>query len=615
MSRTPATHSAAGRQLRLQGRARRMAAALLLTLAAAVPAGAAGAAGAAATRAATGDLDFRVERLAGATRYSTAVALSRQFGTTPAPVVVVSTGEDFPDALAAGPAAAHLGGSSLFVRAGAVPTETRAELVRLQAQRIVVLGGAGAVSEDVRRELAALSSGGATRIEGSDRYATAAAVSAATFGPGPAVAYVASGETFADALSAGAAAARADGPLLLVRAGEVPAQVGAELARLRPQSIVIVGSTAVVSSAVEASLGRYAPAVTRLAGADRYATAAAVSRAVVPAGGAGVLLTTGTAFPDGLAAGAHARRAGGPVLLVRSDGVPAVTAAELLRLRPKTAFVVGGPAAVGAAVLERAQALLGVCWSGTKPSGGTPRIVSSVPGATGRVALTFDMGGRMTPALSIMNFLVDSQVCTTLFPTGAISQTAEGTAALAVAAAHPELFEIGNHTMHHCNLRDGGGGSPTTAPCPPARPTATFVAGEITSAVPVITTRGGKGTSPYWRPPYGAYDSVLTGVVAGTGHTVTLLWDVDPIDWRPVAEGGPTAQQIVDKVVGRAVSGSIVLMHLGGWNTREALPAMVAGLRARGLTPTTISELFAATAAPAPGGLRRPEGSGRPASR
>jgi peptidoglycan/xylan/chitin deacetylase (PgdA/CDA1 family) len=71
------------------------------------------------------------------------------------------------------------------------------------------------------------------------------------------------------------------------------------------------------------------------------------------------------------------------------------------------------------------------------------------------------------------------------------------------------------------------------------------------------------------------------------------MWDVDTIDWRPPppTDNGPTTVQIIDKVVAKTVSGSIVLMHLGGWNTYAALPSMVNGLRGRGLVPTSVSDL------------------------
>ena len=83
---------------------------------------------------------------------------------------------------------------------------------------------------------------------------------------------------------------------------------------------------------------------------------------------------------------------------------------------------------------------------GPRYTGGQENIVPPLTraSATGRVALTFDMGGRMTPAVTILKILVENRVCATLFPTGSISRTAEGQAALAIVKAHPELFEVGN---------------------------------------------------------------------------------------------------------------------------------------------------------------------------
>ena len=66
----------------------------------------------------------------------------------------------------------------------------------------------------------------------------------------------------------------------------------------------------------------------------------------------------------------------------------------------------------------------------------------------------------MDPAVKILNTLVENRVCATIFPTGAISETAQGQAALAIVKAHPELFEVANHTMNHCDLVRGGGGAP-----------------------------------------------------------------------------------------------------------------------------------------------------------
>jgi peptidoglycan/xylan/chitin deacetylase (PgdA/CDA1 family) len=84
---------------------------------------------------------------------------------------------------------------------------------------------------------------------------------------------------------------------------------------------------------------------------------------------------------------------------------------------------------------------------------------------------------------------------------------------------------------------------------------------------------------------------MLAGVGAA-GYRWSVMWDVDTIDWKPIADGGPTAPQIVDKVIGRAQGGSIVLMHLGGYETLNALPGLLSGLRARGLTPVTLETLL-----------------------
>ena len=238
----------------------------------------------------------------------------------------------------------------------------------------------------------------------------------------------------------------------------------------------------------------------------------------------------------------------------------------------------------------RAQPL--TCRAPGHVSAGSQAVYGVLPGGQNQVALTFDMGGRIDPARDIVNRLILDRVCTTFFPTGAMTETTEGQAVMRLIGAHPELFELGNHTDHHCNLRDGGGGSPTSAPCPSSPPSDAFIRAEMTNAAATLKTVSGMEPAPYWRPPYGAHDARVRNAAAAVGYTKTFMWDIDTIDWRPVVEGGPDAAQIADKVATRAVNGSDVLMHLGGWNTYDALPSMVQRLRARGLQPTTISDIL-----------------------
>ena len=195
---------------------------------------------------------------------------------------------------------------------------------------------------------------GTKRLAGGDRYATAAAVAQDSFaGPVPVV-HIATGEAAADALAAGPAADVSGGPVLLVGRNAVPAVTRAELTRLRPQRIVVLGGPVAITDAVTAELQSFTTgAVTRHAGADRYATAALVATTAFPSPVGRVLVATGTGSADALAAGAAGARTDSPVLLVTRDRLPAATAAALTRLRPRDITVVGGAAAVSDAVLAQ----------------------------------------------------------------------------------------------------------------------------------------------------------------------------------------------------------------------------------------------------------------------
>lgn len=299
-----------------------------------------------------------VTRLAGTDRYATAAAISHaSFGAGVA-AAYIATGTSFPDALAGAAAAAQYGAPVLLVRPTALPDATATELARLRPGRIVILGGTGAVSAGVADALRSYAP--VSRIAGANRYATAAAISAATFGKGVPVAYVATGETFPDALSGGALAGRDGGPVLLVRNGAIPAETKAELARLRPGRIVILGGTVSVSDAVRNELRGYASTtnVTRLSGADRYATAVTASRVGFAGGSTAAFVATGTAFPDGLAGGPVAALVPGPVLLVKPTDLPAAVAAELVRLTPDDVFILGSTGVVSNGVVAEIKAAL-----------------------------------------------------------------------------------------------------------------------------------------------------------------------------------------------------------------------------------------------------------------
>lgn len=315
------------------------------------------------------------ERISGADRYETAAKVSASRFSAGVPVAYVVTGARFPDALAAGVAAGVGRGPVLLTAPTSLSPATSAELDRLRPAEIVVVGGTGSVSEGVAAQLQAKTDGAVTRVQGADRFATAAAVAGHAF-DAPTTAYVASGETFPDALSGVPAAVRRRAPLLLVNRDRLPVATGRYLAEQEIGDVVILGGPGTVSSAVEDQLRSLAGSVARVAGADRFATSAAVSEHAFPPGVPVAYLATGQAAADALAAGPVAALAGGPVLLVRGGCIPPAVEAALVRLASPDRVILGGDRAVGTAVDDATR-----CPSGANHSG-SPTVAAKPATAT-----------------------------------------------------------------------------------------------------------------------------------------------------------------------------------------------------------------------------------------
>ncbi len=294
-----------------------------------------------------------VSRLAGSTRFDTSAAISAASFAPGVPVVFITNGFSFPDALTAAPVAGKLGAPLLLVSQTSVPPVIAAELARLKPGRIVVLGGPGMVSDATMRSLGAYTGGTVSRLAGITRFDTSAAISAASFAPGVPVVFITNGFSFPDALTAAPVAGKLGAPLLLVSQTSVPPVIAAELARLRPGRIVVLGGPGMVSDATLRSLGAYTGGtVSRLAGSTRFDTSAAISAASFAPGVPVVFITNGFSFPDALTAAPVAGKLGAPLLLVSQTSVPPVIAAELARLRPGRIVVLGGPGMVSDATLR-----------------------------------------------------------------------------------------------------------------------------------------------------------------------------------------------------------------------------------------------------------------------
>ncbi|MBH0117532.1 cell wall-binding repeat-containing protein [Salinibacterium sp. NG253] len=227
-----------------------------------------------------------------------------------------------------------------------------------------------------------VSSNEALRLGGSNRYATSVKITQ-RFAPGVERLYIATGDGFADGLSAVPAAAAFDSPLLLTETGSLPSVVAAEVERLDPEQIVVVGGTGVVSAHVVTQLNALVAddePVMRLEGSNRYATSRAIARDAFPDGADVAFIATGANFPDALAASPAAAYLDGPVILVNGDSntLDAATQDLLVELGVSHIKIAGGTGVV---------------------SSGIEAALATVPGVT--EVIRYSGGGRVATAVAI----------------------------------------------------------------------------------------------------------------------------------------------------------------------------------------------------------------------
>ncbi len=307
------------------------------------------------------------DRSGGATRYSTATEISANHFFS-AKTVVVATGADFADALAASGLAGCYGGPLILTTPGALSAEARDEIVRLRATHAVIVGGEGAVSQDVAETLADDLGLTVDRIGGADRYETAAMIAdeimTMTGTRFEKTAFIARGDDFADALAVSPQAYYNRFPILLVSPAAMPPVTAEALGDMDIETAVIAGGTGAVSSGVQdivdaaLSVNGGTPS-DRWWGPSRYETAVAVATEGADRWWSGrglVGLATGTNFPDALAGGAACGREFGSLLLTMPDQLPTDVADFLADAKGATGWVeaYGGSAVVSDDVLNDA---------------------------------------------------------------------------------------------------------------------------------------------------------------------------------------------------------------------------------------------------------------------
>ncbi len=294
----------------------------------------------------------------------------------------------------------------------------------------------------------------------------------------------------------------------------------------------------------------------------------------------------------------------------RATGLPATMTATLSpTMPPATATAKATPAIVGDGVPPNT--------GGTFPpytgpiSGGQGCPSGQAPAPAGRairsasdygaphanvVALTFDDGPTPYYTPAIISYLEQTHTPATFFVLGQY------------AKAYPYLiqreaadgFTIGIHTWNHPDMQTL---------------TASQRAWQLAATAQQLHADLGANVCLWlWRPPYGSYNGAIVAQ-AGTFGLTTVTWNVDPADWSQ-----PGTMTIVNRVLANVHPGSIVLMHdgpAGRSQTLAALPYILAGLKARGLTPVSLPQLLFGyqppTPTPSPTGVATPTDTPPPA--
>lgn len=190
-----------------------------------------------------------------------------------------------------------------------------------------------------------------------------------------------------------------------------------------------------------------------------------------------------------------------------------------------------------------------------------------------QIALTFDAGWLYDQTGALLNVLDSYNVKSTFFLRGYW------------ASEHPDLVRaiagrghaVENHSLTHSHMMAMSDAE---------------IRNEMVQSTNIITNI--TGVRPHlFRPPFGEYDSRMLPILGEEGYAYTVMWTVDSHDWAEVLNGVTiTEPYLINRVLANATDNGIVLMHVGGYHTVEALPEIIEGLRSAGYNLVKVNDML-----------------------
>lgn len=286
------------------------------------------------------------KRISGSDRFRTAIAISKE-GWRRADTVLVARSDTFPDALAGVPLAIQENAPILLTKPNELNDATLQEIKRLGAKKVIVLGGPEAISDKVLKEIVRNVKAIVTRIDGNDRFETAAKI-AGNLEDTTNTAFIAYGYNFPDALAASYYAAKNGFPILLTASDKLPYQTQKALNQI--ENTIVVGGEKVINNEVVKQL----PNPKRIDGMHRYDTAYQLF-SEFNGNPKKVMLANGESFSDALTGAVLAVKKDAPLLLTESNRVPYAVKSVFNNNDIRQFTVLGGEQVISKKIINELQ--------------------------------------------------------------------------------------------------------------------------------------------------------------------------------------------------------------------------------------------------------------------
>jgi len=185
-----------------------------------------------------------------------------------------------------------------------------------------------------------------------------------------------------------------------------------------------------------------------------------------------------------------------------------------------------------------------------------------------KVALTFDISWGQEMAPRVLDALKAEGVKATFFLSGPWARSYPDLVKRIAGEGH----EIASHGYEHVNLSGYS---------------REFISDNIRRTHEILVELTGQQPR-FFRPPNGDFNDLVVRTAAELGY-VTVIWSLDSLDWKRLS-----SDEIARRILSRVKQGDIILMHASDSapGTPGALPAIIQGIRAKGLEMVRLGELM-----------------------